>query len=247
MNREEDLSKNILIKGEPTPHLKVALFDMDGVLFDSMPSHAKAWKASFASMGIKTDEREFFLIEGANPTLAVNTILEREWGRPATKEEIEEVYVRKVDFFKAHNTAEPMYKADLFLHKVKEKGLTAVVVTGSAQFSMIDRIERTYPNIFDMDKIVTGRMVQHGKPYPDPYLMGLEHCSCLPNEAIVIENAPFGVRAGKGAGIRVIAVNTGPLPSKALIDEGADFLFDSMEELADKWELLYEYITKGIL
>ena len=57
-------------------------------------------------------------------------------------------------------------------------------------------------------------------------------------EAIVIENAPLGVQAGVAAGIFTIAVNTGPLPDKVLLDAGANLLFHSMQEFNEAWETL---------
>jgi len=57
-------------------------------------------------------------------------------------------------------------------------------------------------------------------------------------ECVVVENAPLGVRAAKAAGIFTIAVNTGPLPDEALINEGADLLLPSMQALCDVWEQL---------
>jgi beta-phosphoglucomutase-like phosphatase (HAD superfamily) len=62
--------------------------------------------------------------------------------------------------------------------------------------------------------------------------MGLQKAGDLqPNEAIVIENAPLGVRSGHAAHIFTVAVNTGPLPNEELLGAGADLIFPSMEEL----------------
>ena len=80
--------------------------------------------------------------------------------------------------------------------------------------------------------------VKYGKPHPEPYLMGLEKAGVAPNEAIVVENAPIGVQAGKAAGIFTVAVNTGPLDGQVLLDAGADLLFSSMQALCDGWEEL---------
>ena len=83
--------------------------------------------------------------------------------------------------------------------------------------------------------MVTAFDVKHGKPHPEPYLMGMEKGNLHPDECIVVENAPLGVRAAKAAGICTVAVNTGPLPDSALLDEGADMLFPSMQALSDAW------------
>jgi beta-phosphoglucomutase-like phosphatase (HAD superfamily) len=86
--------------------------------------------------------------------------------------------------------------------------------------------------------MVTAFDVKHGKPDPEPYLMGMQKGELRPDECIVVENAPLGVRAAKAAGIFTIAVNTGPLPDNALLDEGADLLFPSMQALSDAWSEL---------
>ena len=73
--------------------------------------------------------------------------------------------------------------------------------------------------------------------------MGLKKAGIAPNEAVVVENAPLGVKAGVAAGIFTIAVNTGPLPDSALLDEGANLLFGSMQELSEKWDNLRKEIN----
>ena len=81
--------------------------------------------------------------------------------------------------------------------------------------------------------------MKRGKPNPDPYLMGLEKAGHLqPSEAMVVENAPLGVRAGVAAGIYTIAVNTGPLADQVLLDAGASILFPTMKDLSNSWKEL---------
>ena len=122
------------------------------------------------------------------------------------------------------------------LNKVKACGIQRVLVTGSGQKTLIDKLEHSYPGIFSPEKMVTAFDVKYGKPNPEPYLMGLEKAGVNANEAIVVENAPMGVQAGVAAGIFTIAVNTGPLSDKVLLQAGADLLFSNVSELAEKWD-----------
>ena len=124
------------------------------------------------------------------------------------------------------------------LREVAKTGLQSLVVTGSGQKSLIDKLNHTYPGCFSSDKMVTAFDVKFGKPNPEPYLMGLQKAGVQAHEAIVIENAPLGVRAGVQAGIFTIAVNTGPLPDEVLLQEGANLLYPSMSALAEEWSLL---------
>ncbi|KAG8720312.1 hypothetical protein FRC08_000608 [Ceratobasidium sp. 394] len=55
---------------------------------------------------------------------------------------------------------------------------------------------------------VTARDVPRGKPFPDPYLQGAEKCSVDPKDCVVFEDAPSGIRSGKAAGCKVIALLT---------------------------------------
>ena len=87
--------------------------------------------------------------------------------------------------------------------------------------------------------MVTAFDVKHGKPHPEPYLMALKKGGFKANEAIVVENAPLGVKSAVAAGVFTIAVNTGPLDDSILLNEGANLLFPSMMSLADEWDNLY--------
>jgi beta-phosphoglucomutase-like phosphatase (HAD superfamily) len=84
--------------------------------------------------------------------------------------------------------------------------------------------------------MVTAYDVKYGKPNPEPYLMGLKKAGVSASEAVVVENAPLGVRAGVAAGIFTIAVNTGPLPDEVLGREGANVVFPSMQYLVEHWD-----------
>lgn len=114
------------------------------------------------------------------------------------------------------------------------------VVTGSGQRPLIDRLIHDFGKFIDEDHITTAYDVKRGKPYPDPYLIGLKKAGNLkPSQGIVVENAPLGVRSGVSAGIFTIAINSGPLPDSALKNEGANILFHKMTELSDEWNNLF--------
>ena len=176
-------------------HPKAVLFDMDGVLYDSMPNHAIAWQESMAKFGI-------------------------------------------------HMTADlpeaPIMPGILdLMQQIQAAGILCGIVTGSGQQPLIKRLHKDFSAFVNEDHITTAYDVQHGKPAPDPYLIGLQKAGGLqPYEAIVVENAPLGVRSGHAARIFTIAVNTGPLPNEELIGAGADLIFPTMEELSHQWQKL---------
>jgi beta-phosphoglucomutase-like phosphatase (HAD superfamily) len=121
------------------------------------------------------------------------------------------------------------------LRAVKTSNLQSLIVTGSGQHTLFDKLSHDFPGHFDREKMVTAYDVKKGKPDPEPYLMALEKANVKPNEAIVVENAPLGVQSGVTAGIFTIAVNTGPLPDSLLLESGAHLLFKDMDSLANSW------------
>ena len=217
-------------------HLKAVLFDMDGVLFNSMPYHADAWHKVMERRGLHLSREEAYMHEGRTGGGTIDLLAQRDWGRRATEEEKQTIYKAKSDVFSRCPEAPRMPGAYELLKKVKADGFTPMVVTGSGQVSLIDRLNHNFPSVFRRDLMVTSFDVKYGKPNPEPYLMGLQKAGIQPWEGLVVENAPLGVQAGVSAGIFTIAVNTGPLPDKVLIDAGADLLFPSMQSLCEHWE-----------
>ena len=85
------------------------------------------------------------------------------------------------------------------LNTLKESGVDNVLVTGSQQDTLLERIEKDFPNLFGEVK-VTGHDVRKGKPNPEPYLKAMAKAEKKSNQCIVIENAPLGVQAAHAAG-----------------------------------------------
>lgn len=212
---------------------RAALIDMDGVLYDSMKYHTLAWQRVMAEIGIECSRDEFYLYEGMTGQATINLLYQRAFGRDCNPEEARRLYAIKSEYFKGFGAREPMPAADRMLSALREAGLRCVLVTGSAQSSLLDSLSEDYPGVFAEGDRVTALDVKNGKPNPEPYLKGLEIADVAASEAIVIENAPLGVRAGKAAGVITVAITTGPIPRIEFEKEGADVIFSSMEEAAE--------------
>lgn len=215
---------------------KAILFDMDGVLYDSMRFHARSWYETAMNHQLQAVVEDFYMFEGRTGESTINELFQRTFQRDATDKEKQDIYDEKAMLFNKYNDGKAMTGASEVLKQAKSFGLQTLVVTGSGQDSLIGKLEHTYPGCFTREKMVTAFDVKYGKPHPEPYLMGLEKAGVKANEAFVIENAPMGVEAGTAAGIFTIGVNTGPLPDQVLLDAGADLLYPDMTSLANDWE-----------
>lgn len=223
---------------------RAALIDMDGMLYDSMPSHARAWQLMMKEIGIDFPYEEMFLHEGRTGKATINILFNRVFNRDATAEEVERLYKRKTELFASMPSVSPMPGAAQMLDFLKSVGTKRVLVTGSGQHSLIDRLNADFPGAFSPELMICGPDVTKGKPDPEPYLAAMALAGVNPWDSIVIENAPLGVEAGHRAKVFTIGVNTGPIPAEALWDAGADLVYDSMQEFADALPLLiYEFLT----
>ena len=226
-------------------NLKSVIFDMDGVLYDSMPAHDKSWRETIDELNLNHEPYEFYMQEGRLGKSTINEIFQRNLQRDSTEEEEEKIYARKSELFKQYNSGETLPGSKEVLNYVKEKGLTPVLVTGSGQPSLLDRLSYHFPGIFTPETMVTAFNVTNGKPHPEPFILGLQKGgNLLPNQAIVIENAPLGVKSAVAAGILTIAVNTGPLHDDVLLDAGAAIVFRSVNELYDNFPLILDNINE---
>ncbi|MDE6811116.1 MAG: HAD-IA family hydrolase [Muribaculaceae bacterium] len=219
-------------------NIKAALIDMDGVLYDSMKYHTLAWYKTISGLGISCSRDEFYLYEGMTGPETINLVYRRQYGKDCDEEQIKRIYTHKSNLFRELGKREKMPGADILLEKLKTAGVRCILVTGSSQTSLLDSIILDYPGFFNIGERVTGLDVMKGKPDPEPYLRGLELAGVNPDEAIVIENAPLGIRSGKAAGIFTVAITTGPIPRSAFEKEGADIIFSSMKEAAEKLTII---------
>lgn len=227
---ENNIDKNLLA---------AVLFDMDGVLVDSMHFHASSWVKAMSDFGISFTENDGYMNEGRTGHSTIDNAMLKEFNRHSTEQERDEIYRLKSDYFEACGEVKPMPFAHELLLKVQKQRKEIILVTGSGQASLLEGLNLNFPGIFKSDKMVTAHDVEHGKPHPEPYLMGIQKAGCTAAQAIVIENAPLGVESAKKAGIFTIAVNTGTLTDDVLYNCGADIVLPSVQSLCEMWDELF--------
>lgn len=88
--------------------LKAVLFDMDGVLFNSMPYHADAWHKVMERHGLHLSREEAYMHEGRTGAATINLVYQRQYGKDATPDMIESIYAEKSEEFNKHPDPERM-------------------------------------------------------------------------------------------------------------------------------------------
>ena len=240
---EKGVRGAFLLSMQPTSP-KVVLFDMDGVLYDSMPNHGIAWQRAMKEFGIHFTVEDSYATEGARGVDTIRKYAKAQLGKELTEEEAQKMYDLKAHYFHEMPEAKIFDGVTDLMKKIKDSGLKIGIVTGSAQRPLIERVTHDFGDFVSRDQITTAFDVKRGKPNPDPYLMGLKKAgNYAPSEGIVVENAPLGVRAGVAAGCYTVAINSGPLADSVLMNEGANILFPTIREFADNWEEVLNNIS----
>ena len=240
---EKGVRGAFLLSMQPTSP-KVVLFDMDGVLYDSMPNHGIAWQRAMKEFGIHFTVEDSYATEGARGVDTIRKYAKAQLGKELTEEEAQKMYDLKAHYFHEMPEAKIFDGVTDLMKKIQDSGLKIGIVTGSAQRPLIERVTHDFGDFVSRDQITTAFDVKRGKPNPDPYLMGLKKAgNYAPSEGIVVENAPLGVRAGVAAGCYTVAINSGPLADSVLINEGANILFPTIREFADNWKEVLNNIS----
>jgi HAD superfamily hydrolase (TIGR01509 family) len=185
-------------------NLEAIISDVDGVLVDSMPFHAHAWKTSFKEAGIDIEKEEIYILEGSNHRGIIEKIFEKQ-GMVPTEEDIEQIHERKKELFFKNQKACVFDGMDETFKSLQAKFKLAVV-SGSDRAIVETLMRKFYPKIFNT--MIAGTDVEKGKPDPEPYLTAVERLAVQKDKCIVLENAPLGVEAAKNAGLFCIAVPT---------------------------------------
>lgn len=234
----EGLGEAVPPEGTGKAAFHCVLFDMDGVLYNSMPHHAIAWQQSMEQFGIHMTAADAYATEGARGIDTIRHFVREQQGKDITLDEAQQMYDVKTSIFHQMGEA-PIFDGVLpLMARIKAAGMKICIVTGSGQRPLIKRLVTDFHEFIDEKHIVTAYDVERGKPAPDPYLMGLRKCGCQPTEGIVVENAPLGVRAGVAAGCFTVAINSGPLPDEALLKEGCHLLYPTITAFLHDFDAL---------
>lgn len=208
---------------------KAVIFDMDGVIVDSMPYHFVAWYEAMRPLGVRISCFDVYSKEGENWKKTLKEFLKRADIEPTLKT-LNGIFSRRKKIFKKSFKRFIFKDAKETLIRLKRKGCLLGLVTGTPSVEVKRILPGSIYRLFGC--IVAGDHVKRGKPHPDPYLKAAKNMKIKPSECVVIENAPFGVESAKKAGMFCIAVTTG-LTKEYL--KGADMVID---ELKDIWKIL---------
>lgn len=185
---------------------KACIFDLDGVIVDTVPSHYQAWKAMADELNVPFDEEANEQLKGVSRKESMEHILSL-GGLTRSDEEIQEMTDRKnkiyVDLISTMTEEDILPGVVEFIDLLKENHIAVAIGSSSKNTPTILKcvgLENTF------DAIVDGNQVTHSKPDPEVFLMGAERLELNPEDCVVLEDATSGVAAAKRAGMKCIGI-----------------------------------------
>jgi beta-phosphoglucomutase family hydrolase len=204
---------------------KTILWDMDGVISDSYSFHFAAWQETFAKRGIKFTKEDFTKLFGTRNDFIIGSVM----GKDLPEGDVKIMVQEKEENFrqKATGNIKPFPGVVRLLNALK-KGNFKLGLVSSAPKENIDLVlnELNLAGIFDC--VVFGQEVSESKPSPQIYLLAAKKLEVTPNDCVLIEDSPPGVKAAKTAGMKCLAI-TNTHPRQKL--EEADRVVDSLENV----------------
>ena len=189
------------------------LFDLDGVLIDSTPAVTRVWTQWAIAHGFSPEE----VVRKAHGRPSISTI--REF-LPGADAEAENEKVERAELDDLDGVI-PLPGAEDLLAALPA-GRWNIVTSCTRALAEVRLHAAGLPVPADL---ITASDVVRGKPDPEPYLKGAARLGLSAEACVVLEDVPAGVRAGKSAGARVVALTTTTLPDE-LKQAGADWIVE---------------------
>ncbi len=206
---------------------KGLIFDMDGVLVDSMTAHAKSIQIICERYNSKKWDGDVGQFAGCGPDFVFGTLLPEQVatkGIDALNEETEavfrEIYAPDIEL---------MAGLEHFLDGIKPYGIKCSVGSSGCRENVMMTWERCGLERW-FEAAVCANDVTRCKPSPEIFLTAAKRLGLQPGECIVFEDAISGIEAAKAAGMKVVAITT-TLPRERLAEAGADLIIDSFDEV----------------
>jgi HAD superfamily hydrolase (TIGR01509 family) len=204
--------------------IRAILWDLDGVLVNSMESHFQAFREIVEPRGRELSREEYLeTIIGLRNDAIFKRLLPG-----ISDDEAKALAAEKEDAFRhlIAGNAKALPGAEPLVRRAKEAGLGQAIVSSTPRAN-IDLILRELSIKGLFDAVVGEEDAARGKPDPEGFTRAAERLAVPSEGCVVIEDAPEGIAAGKAAGMRCVGVTT-TRPAEMLAE--ADLVVATLED-----------------
>ena len=203
---------------------KAGIFDLDGVIVDTVPIHFKAWKAMFADYGKAFDFDDYKKKVDGIPRIDGCRAILTDFSDDEIKIASDKKQVYYLEYLKKEGIK--VYDSTITLIKtLLENKIKVAVISSSKNLLMIlEKAKIEY--LFEVK--ISGNDITKGKPDPQVFLMAAQRLKCSPDECVIFEDATLGVEAAKRAGIKCVGIDRDNHPD---LFKKADIVVNDLGEI----------------
>ncbi|WMJ87620.1 GNAT family N-acetyltransferase [Anaerocolumna sp. MB42-C2] len=211
--------------------LKAVIFDMDGVLVDSEPQHARAAVLALQSLGYQVTIDYCYGFIGSTTIHMLETMI-KDYNISLSSAELYEVYKETLNNLIKTEGYEPIpYTKDLILD-LYHNGIK-LAIASSSTIKEITAVAEAFGIKEYFTKLISGTTVSHPKPAPDIFLKAAKELGVNPDECIIVEDSYNGVCAANSAGMPVIGFVNEHSGNQDL--SSASYLIEGFDEINTKY------------
>jgi HAD superfamily hydrolase (TIGR01509 family) len=181
--------------------LRAALFDLDGVVFDTEPQYTVFWGGV-----CRQYHPEHPGLEQEIKGQTLEQIMERCWSGPLEQER--QNVIDRLNEFEAQMQFCYVPGFENFIADLRHNGMKTAVVTSSNQMKMLAVYKQRPEFLHLFDAILTSEDFAESKPSPDCYLRAAARFDMSREQCVVFEDSINGLRSGRAAGMMVVGLTT---------------------------------------
>ena len=186
--------------------IKAIIFDMDGVLIDAKEWHFEALNRALTLFGMAISRYDHLVTYDGLPTKTKLRMLSLERGLPEALHgfhtEMKQIYTMEVIYAKC----KPVFHHQFALSRLKAEGYRMAVCSNSIRNTIAMMLERAELLPF-LEFFLSNQDVTAPKPAPDMYLKAIERMGLRPDECLIVEDNPNGIKAARDSGAHVMCVH----------------------------------------
>lgn len=201
------------------------LFDMDGVILDTEKLYTRFWQEAARALGYPMTREQALGMRSMNRSEGERR-LQSYFGMSVSYERIRNKRIELMNAFVEKEGVELKPGIRELLAYLKSKNIKTSIATSSPMERAIKYLGSFHLEK-EFDEITTVYMVEKGKPEPDIYLYAAKKLGLCPQNCLVLEDSPTGIKAGSAAGCVTVMVPDQDQPD----EETKKLLFASADNL----------------
>lgn len=187
--------------------IEAVIFDMDGVLIDAKDWHYHALNRALEHFGYTISRADHLSTYDGLPTRRKLEMLSQERGLPRGLHGFLNTLKQQYTVDQVHTSCKPLFVHEYALSNLKAQGYKLGLASNSIRSTVELMMQKSNLATY-LDVMLSNEDVSRPKPDPDMYETAARLLDVPPDQCLVVEDNPNGIKAAEDAGCHVLVVNS---------------------------------------